>query len=391
MGSIEIPANTKYSILKSLQKKSKVSRAELAKNLKLSKPTITDHVGQLIEKGIVQELGEGESSKTGGRKPILLEINENHRLIVSVDLSFKNPICAIANLKCELLHETTVLVHSTASKEERCEAIGKAIDSLLEQIPCTYEKIGSIVISSPGVVGKDEELYFANPQHSQWTNIGIKTYLASKYQGFVSVRNDVNLALAAEMEMGYGKEYNNLIYISCGLGLGSGIAFNRTIYEGESFAAGEIGAFMDQDSIQSGMSLEDEINMNTILKKIEDDLHNGQKSRVKELLNEGEAIQFYHVIAAYEQEDPYIKRIFYEVGLKLGIAVANIVSLLDLGIVIFGGLYVVFSEDLLRGVKEITDKAKLINPVLKASSLKSKSSIYGSFVVGMEHIIQLYS
>ena len=52
-------------------------RAEIAKALDLTKVTITTIINQLIDEGLVKELGEGESQKTGGRRPHLISLNDH--------------------------------------------------------------------------------------------------------------------------------------------------------------------------------------------------------------------------------------------------------------------------------------------------------------------------
>jgi len=377
--------STKYKIMEKLLKSNKRSRVNLAKKLEISKAAVADNVNKLLEAGIILETGQGKASKVGGRKPIFLEINKAFCYIVSVDLSFENPVCAIGNLHYELLHDITLSVPAGAKEEKRLEAVGKAIDELLSKISISRERVGYIIISSPGVVGEDEILHFSSPQFSRWTGMNIKAYLKERYQVPVVVKNDVNMALLAEMEMGKGKGYGNLAYITCGLGIGSGIALDYKLYEGENFAAGEIGYFIDRSSLESGMNLEEEIHIGSILAEIEKDLKAGKDSVLQ---NIGGPLEFSHLVEGYHQGDRYLKDVFYEIGIKLGVAVANMVSLLDLRMVIFGGLYSEFHEDLLKGVERVVSKVEIINPVIETSLFRSKGSIYGSFIVGTEYVIR---
>ena len=380
--------STKYKILKSLSKNGCESRVELAKKLKLSKPSITDNVNKLLESGVILESGEGEASKVGGRKPIMLEINATSKYIVSVDLAFKNPRCALGNLNHELLHEEIIEGNNFITEDERLAAIGQVVQLLLKKGNITIEKLGCIVLSLPGILKEDDTLKFSSPQFTKWTSLNIKEYLKREFTIPVIVKNDVNMALVAEMELGKRKQYQNIAYISCGLGIGSGIALKRKLYEGEHMAAGEIGYTIDMSSLETGANIEDTINVEAVLAKIRRDVADGMDTL---LAKKTAPISFDDIIEAYQQGDNYVKQIFYDVGIRLGVAVANMVTLLDLGIVIFGGLYSEFFDDLLKGVNEVLNKVKIVDTVIETSVFGAQGSIYGAFIIGADYIMSMYS
>ena len=74
-------------------------RAEIAKKLNLTKATVTVIINNLINKGLVKELGEGESQKTGGRRPVLITLNKSNSYIIGIDIGKTNTVVAISNLK----------------------------------------------------------------------------------------------------------------------------------------------------------------------------------------------------------------------------------------------------------------------------------------------------
>jgi DNA-binding Lrp family transcriptional regulator len=77
-------ADSRRQIIALLLERGALSRADLARLTHLNKPTISNLVARLIDEGIVQEIGSGSS--TGGRKPILLSIQETSRLAVGVEI-----------------------------------------------------------------------------------------------------------------------------------------------------------------------------------------------------------------------------------------------------------------------------------------------------------------
>jgi N-acetylglucosamine repressor len=61
-----------------------ISRAELARRTKLTRTTISTVVGELIERGLIEETGAGQFS--GGRLPIMLRVVDDARVVLALRL-----------------------------------------------------------------------------------------------------------------------------------------------------------------------------------------------------------------------------------------------------------------------------------------------------------------
>ena len=72
------------SVLHLIWRKKQISRAEIARQIGLSRSTVTEVVKDLLNTGYVKEVGAGVSS--GGRKPIVLEFQNDHKLILGIDI-----------------------------------------------------------------------------------------------------------------------------------------------------------------------------------------------------------------------------------------------------------------------------------------------------------------
>ena len=81
-------------ILNKIRTDSPISRAQIAKDTKLTPPTVSSNVRALIDQGIVVESVLGESQ--GGRKPTMLLINNEAFYVIGVDVG---PVTA-----CRCLH-----------------------------------------------------------------------------------------------------------------------------------------------------------------------------------------------------------------------------------------------------------------------------------------------
>src|SRR5215203_7492084 len=71
-------------VLRTIYDSNEISRAELARLTQLTRTTVSDVVAQLIERGLVEEIGHGQSS--GGRLPILLRVIDGSRQLIGINL-----------------------------------------------------------------------------------------------------------------------------------------------------------------------------------------------------------------------------------------------------------------------------------------------------------------
>jgi len=95
-------------ILNLIQRRGPIARAELARISGLSPATVTGIVSELIESGLVHEMGTGESS--GGRRPVLLCLNHGAGFVVGIKLMENAISSAITDLDAQILfHEMTPL------------------------------------------------------------------------------------------------------------------------------------------------------------------------------------------------------------------------------------------------------------------------------------------
>src|ERR1700735_5187786 len=85
-----------HSILKLLRDFGSCSRADLVRASGLSAPTVTNVVKDLIQKGLVEPLGEGESS--GGRPPDMIRFHAERGCVLAVEITARHLAFLLADL-----------------------------------------------------------------------------------------------------------------------------------------------------------------------------------------------------------------------------------------------------------------------------------------------------
>ena len=88
-------------VLRALHDDSPLSRADLARLTGLTRTSVSDLVGSLIDDGLIEEVGRGQSS--GGKSPILLRVAPDGRHLIGLDLGEAQFSGAVVNLRGDIL------------------------------------------------------------------------------------------------------------------------------------------------------------------------------------------------------------------------------------------------------------------------------------------------
>ena len=371
-------------ILSAVYERNTTSRAELAKALDLSKPAISDNLAELLRLGVIEEVGEGAAAQKGGRKPLLLKFNRNHKYIIAVDLNYSNPVVALGNLKNEIISEVDIRIDRSASQDRRFSLIEKGIDELLHSSDIEKEDLLCIAVSSPGVFDARGNILAQNEGYGriQWSGSSLRDALREKYSTEILVKNDMKAATLGEWAYGAGRGEDNLLYISCGAGLGSGIILNGKLYEGRHFNAGEIYYYMNGAKPDHADGLEDRICIKQLVQTCMADVRKGVKTCLRD---KAKPLGFEDIVAAYHLEDPYTLRQVRRICGELCALIFNLGNFLALEKVIFGGEYTVFGDTLLSEYEKHYQSRIQLNTGVKLAALGKYSGAYGMLYMAREN------
>ena len=226
------------SVLELIHRRSPVSRAYVARESGLSKPTVSLALSGLLEAGLVREVGRSR----GGRGPtaVLYEINPSAGWVVGIDVGRQWVRAAIADISGTIV----------ARRQERAQV--RSADTLIGQIGTIahdlageagigWSQVTQATLGSPGVFDPDRGVMLMAPNLPGWGRHGLVEAVRRELGTNVSFENDVNLAALGERAHGHGREVGNFVYLSVGTGVGAGLVLKGSLYRGARGGAGEIG------------------------------------------------------------------------------------------------------------------------------------------------------
>ncbi|MFD1174861.1 ROK family transcriptional regulator [Paenibacillus puldeungensis] len=379
-------------ILDKIYSKQLISRAELARELRISKAAVTENIASLLSKGIIQEVGTGVSMASGGRKPILLKFSNTYQYIISIELKFEDPLFVLADLDGKILNKITMNIPGSSSYPARLELVLNAVNFLISSSNLTHSDLAIIAISCPGIYNPESRSFLANANFANWNMGDLSQQLESHFETSVLVSNDVNAAALGEFTYGAGKASKDLVYISGGLGLGAGLILNGSIYGGTSNSAGEIAheITIENDIKQARKyafnNLGGSTNINALTTRVKQDSPKKTEDAFAALGKTLDTFNFKDLVKVWQSGDPFLTQCIEDISVIIGGTISNIVCLLNCDLVIFGGEYSVFNSQMLPNINRIVKENAFMPIDVVPAELEENSGIYGLFALSRDFI-----
>jgi N-acetylglucosamine repressor len=331
-------------VLRTIYDYDQISRAELARLTRLTRTTVSDVVANLIERGLVEEVGHGISS--GGRMPILLSVIDDSRHLIGINLMNGELSGATINLRGSI-RQRACRALQRSDAESVLGLIYEIIDDLVASAPSQLLGIG---ISTPGLMDVSAEVV-RRAVNFGWQDLHLKALIQSRYRLPVYMGNLAHMAALAEYTFGGGQKRQNLVVIHISQGIGAGIILHGELFHGDAYGAGEIGhaVVVEQGRLCNCGNygcLETVADSRAIVRRMQELARAEDNTLRHQSAADIAAIDFEQVLRAFHAGAPMVSRIIEEVGRYLGIAVAQLVSILNIERIVITGPVAQFGQPL---------------------------------------------
>jgi len=333
----------KKIILNYIRKHGSTSRAEIADKLTLSKPTVSNLVEELLTENWIREVGSGDSTIQGGRKPIQLEFNPQAGYIIGVDIGGTKIAYGIGDIDGQIIAKDVMPTQPYVENDLIQELVTR-INLLLEKANINEEQVLGIGVGNPGITDVEKGIVISAPS-LQWTNYPLKEQLQNHFPFPVYVDNDVNVSVLGEQWLGSAKDKKNVVLITIGTGVGSGMIINGNLYRGSNWAAGEIGyTVTDKNAAKAGYNpifdgfgfLENHAGGPSIARRMRELLSEHPEHQLLEKVDAAN-ITAKDVFDYAKQQDPLAIQVINDAMDHLGFAIVNVAALFNPEIIILGG------------------------------------------------------
>ena len=230
-------------ILDELRSNGPQSRADLARVTQLTAATVGAFVNGLLDEGVVEE--RGRRSAGTGKPATLLQIVPDARHTLGLDLADERRfVGGVVNLVGDVVERRTLARRGRTGDA----AVRLAAELVADLRARTDRPVVGVGIGSPGVVFPEGVVQESS--NLRWHGTRLAEEVGRGLDLPVHVVNDANAAVLAELQFGDATSSNssNLLVVKVGLGVGAGLVLDGHLIEGDGAAAGEIGhAVVDPD------------------------------------------------------------------------------------------------------------------------------------------------
>lgn len=324
-------------IIETIMQRGCISRSEMEVSLGLALPTIIRIVDDLILEGLVIEIGKGDSS--GGRKPVLLQINPDAMYFIGVSIQRKLKV-VLADAVGTILDRYEVVGNYDNIAEDILEQILEGIHYIIRHSGVNEQKIACIGIGTPGTLFNYGDR-IGNCPFKNWAEFDTNIWRESgRFKMPVEFENVAKLGALGELRFGYGKSEKNFIYVFTDYGIGAGIVSEGKLFTGTNGVAGEFGHTIVRqggEKCYCGNSgcLEMYSATPAIVSKLKK-LSANEKTLLSTYIAQGD-LDFSRIIMAIENGDELAIKVIVQAGEMLGIGIGNLVNIINPSMIVIGG------------------------------------------------------
>ncbi|WP_458120862.1 ROK family protein [Paenibacillus sp. Z6-24] len=328
-----------------------ISKAEIMEHFQLTSSSLTRLLDEMTREGWIMESGFGQS--TGGRRPILYQVNAGFRYILGLDISRIYSVLGLYDMEMKPLELVRWNMDEQMTPQRLVEHVGRQVRELLAHHRIPHEMVLGLGVGAVGPLSREQglilnPLYFAAPG---WYNVPLRSWLAEATGLPVILENGANTALTGEHWMVRGEDIRHMLYVHVGTGLRSAMISNGRIVHGAIDMEGSIGQMIIQtdgprlhgtgnygalEAFASVQAVEQQVRARS---KMSREQWSGGNLAIKP-----EAINFATIAQALEEGNEYVREIFTQSAAYMGIGLANLINTLHPERIILGGVMISASD-----------------------------------------------
>ena len=380
------PPSLADSVLRLIWDERAISRADIARRTGLSRSTVSEVVTELLATRLVDEAGEGASS--GGRRPIVLEFQDDACVILGVDMGATHVSVALTDLRGRVLVWENRHFPVRSDPEGTRALIAEFCAECLRSWGGDPTRLVGIGIAVPCPVDPRHQDRFSTHVLPAWKGRAGFEALGARFGAPIFIDNDANLGAVAERWWGAGRGFDDFTYIKVATGVGAGHMVGGRIARGASGVAGEIGHMaidLSGDPCDCGNRgcLQTFVGASSLVKRARQLLPEYPTS----VLHQG-ALTIDAIENAALADDPLAIHVISTAADYLGIAVAGVLNLMNPGAVIIGGGIARLGERLLVPLRETVLRRTFVSSVaaseIMTSALGPRSIAIGAATIVLE-------
>jgi predicted NBD/HSP70 family sugar kinase len=358
------------TVLDAVRESGPISRAEVARQTGISRPTVSLVLRALVEDGLVRETEHDPDGPHYGA--VYYEAHPEAAAVLGIDFGSSTVRTALCDLTGDVRAREEI--RSRGSVDERIDALASTVRSLLRRSKLPPDLLEYAVVALPAVVSPSD----GTVSSADLPGLGpgdLRERLEQALRVPVALENDVNLAAVAEQRHGVAHGIADFAFVLVGTGLGAAVVIDWKLHRGHSGAAGEL------DAVRNGRT-DDVDPCAAALAKYAAELASQQETVLEP------PYEMRQVFASARAGDPVAAAVVEEAARRIALHILPLAATLDPPLVVLGGS-VGANPDLLEPVlRHLDGWLPSPAPRIEVSALGEAAVIEGALASGVDSALE---
>jgi predicted NBD/HSP70 family sugar kinase len=339
-----------------------LSKAELLSAFTLTSSTLSRVLDEMVSDKLLLTSGLGPSS--GGRRPILYEINPNYGYFFGLEISRRYSSLGFFDMQMNPKSFTRWRMDETMTPRQLVEFVATQARNFLNDHRIEPRQVIGVGIGGVGPLDRGNGIILRplNFPAPGWNDVSICALIEEQLGIPAMLENGANTALMGEHWSMRKENLQHLLYVHAGVGLRSAMMSNGQIVHGTIDMEGSVGQMIIQtdgprlhDQGNFG-ALEAFVSVQALEKQARSRAKLGRDDLITSYRVSPEEINYDLLLQALSQDNPFAREIFLQSSAYFGIGLANLINVFHPEKIILGGALVNSHEQYYQTAIEIAQK-----------------------------------
>ena len=311
-------------------------RGEIAKELGLTLPTITNSINEMIKEGVVEPEPLPEECLSGGygRKPQMVRFRREAGYSIGIELGAYHTRAVLVNLRGEVVEERT-RQKAALQYGEMLAQVTELVDELCGCVPSLQKEEGKLIgigIGVPGFVDTEGGTIRQNFR-VDWNGRPLGADLKERYPVPILIDNNTRFrAMGYEMQL-RGTRPKMFAYLFISRGLACPIMYNDLVLSGAGAGAGELGQtillYAGVNGERRTVTADQIASESALFERCMEEMERGRLLQLKKSCRDATELSIRQILDLQQAGDPEINALVEECIFGQALVMANVVNLLN--------------------------------------------------------------
>lgn len=311
-------------------------RGEIAKELGLTLPTITNSINEMIKEGVVEPEPLPEECLSGGygRKPQMVRFRREAGYSIGIELGAYHTRAVLVNLRGEVVEERTRR-KAALQYGEMLAQVTELVDELCGCVPSLQKEEGKLIgigIGVPGFVDTEGGTIRQNFR-ADWNGRPLGADLRERYPVPILIDNNTRFrAMGYEMQL-RGTRPKMFAYLFISRGLACPIMYNDLVLSGAGAGAGELGQtillYAGVNGENRTVTADQIASESALFEKCREEMEKGRLLQLKKSCRDATELSIGQILDLQQAGDLEIDAVVEKCIFGQALVMANVVNLLN--------------------------------------------------------------